>query len=47
MFHASVTREDYDFASAGGGVATSVAAAKTAAVGEALERYAASTITLP
>lgn len=47
VFHASVTREDYDFASAGGGVATSLAAAKTAAVGEALERYAASTITLP
>ena len=47
VFHASVSREDYDFASAGGGVATSPAAARTAAVGEALERYAASTTTLP
>ena len=47
VFHASVAREDYDFASAGGGVARSVAGAQTAAVGEALERYAASTSRLP
>ena len=47
VFHASVAREDYEFASAGGGVARSIAGARTAAVGEALERYAASTSQLP
>ena len=47
VFHASVAREDFDFASAGGGVARTRAEARTAAVGEALERYAASTVRLP
>ena len=47
VFHASVAQEERSFASAGGGVARTVGAAKTAAVGEALERYAASVTKLP
>ena len=47
VFHASVTREDHDFVSAGGGVARDRSQAKTAAVGEALERYAAAEAVLP
>ena len=47
VFHASVAREERDFASAGGGVARTIPAAKAAAVGEALERYAASVTKLP
>ncbi|NNE10758.1 MAG: hypothetical protein HKN41_00760, partial [Ilumatobacter sp.] len=47
VVHASVARFDAPARSAGGGAARSAADARTAAVAEALERYAASTATVP
>ncbi len=47
VFHASVSREGHDFVSAGGGVARTIDQAKTAAVAESLERYAAAEVVMP
>lgn len=47
VFHASVATEGEVFRSAGGGVARTPETARVAAVGEALERYAAIHATLP
>ncbi len=47
VFHASVATEGETFRSAGGGVARTRELARLAAVGEALERYAAIHATLP
>lgn len=47
IMHASVARDDDPTRSAGGGVGHDVDAAESAAVGEALERFAASHATLP